>query len=104
MGDTLSKLGNNAMIATMSLNIRYVFMMLICLLSVSCVKNSMQATDELWKQWRAIDDLVQVDYPDAPAVILVHGWNGSEFTWSDIEALRRFEQNSERIPHPLGWG
>ncbi len=96
MGDMLSKLENNAMLATMWLNMRNVMVMFICLLSVGCVKNSVQATDELWQQWRAISDLMQVDYPDAPPVILVHGWNGSEFTWSDVEALRRFEAHMHR--------
>ena len=80
----------------MLLNLRYVIVMLLCLLLVSCAKTSMQATDELWKQWQAINELVQVDYPDAPPVILVHGWNGSEFTWSDVEALRRFEAHMHR--------
>jgi len=80
----------------MLLNVRYVIVMLICLLFAGCAKTSMQATDDLWKQWRAIDELVQTDYPDAPPVILVHGWNGSEFTWSDVEVLRRFEAHMHR--------
>ncbi len=80
----------------MLLSVRYVAVVLICLLSVGCAKTSMQATDELWGQWRAIDALVQTDYPDAPPVILVHGWNGSEFTWSDVEMLRRFEAHMHR--------
>ncbi len=74
----------------------YIILLLICLLFAGCAKNSMQATDSLWQQWRAIDDLVQADYPDAPPVILVHGWNGSEFTWSDVETLRRFEAHMHR--------
>ena len=70
--------------------------LLLCLLPAACVKNSMQATDTLWQQWRGIDALVQTDYPDAPPVILVHGWNGSEFTWPDVDALRRFEAEMQR--------
>jgi len=80
----------------MSLNARYFIVLLICLLFTSCAKTSVQATDELWKQWQAIDDLVQADYPDAPPIILVHGWNGSEFTWSDVDTLRRFEAHMHR--------
>jgi len=60
------------------------------------VKTSEQATGDLWKQWQAIDALEQVDYPDAPPIILVHGWNGSEFTWSDVDTLRRFETHMHR--------
>jgi len=80
----------------MWLYMRYVLVMLIGLLSVSCVKTSVQATDELWQQWRTIDALEQTDYPDAPPIILVHGWNGSEFTWSDLDTLRRFEAHMHR--------
>ena len=80
----------------MCLYIRYIAVVLICLFSASCAKTSVQATDDLWKQWRAIDALVQTDYPDAPPIILVHGWNGSEFTWSDVDILRRFEAHMHR--------
>ncbi|PCH52456.1 MAG: hypothetical protein COC22_04035 [Flavobacteriaceae bacterium] len=80
----------------MCLHMRYVIVMLICLLPVSCAKTSVQATDDLWEQWRAIDVLEQADYPDVPPIILVHGWNGSEFTWSDVENLRRFEAHMHR--------
>jgi len=71
-------------------------MILMGLLFTGCAKSSVQATGEVWKQWQAIDDLVQADYPDAPPVILVHGWNGSEFTWSDVKTLRRFEAHMHR--------
>jgi len=80
----------------MLLNMRYLIVILICLLSASCAKTSVQATDELWKEWEAINDLLQVDYPDVPPIILVHGWNGSEFTWPDVESLHRFEDHMHR--------
>ena len=70
--------------------------MLFALLCTGCVKNSVQATDELWKTWQAMDELLQADYPDAPPVILVHGWNGSEFTWPDVQTLQHFEQHMHR--------
>ncbi len=88
----LSKSERNAMIAAM----RYWMVILFALLFTGCVKSSVQATDELWKRWQAMDELLQADYPDAPPVILVHGWNGSEFTWPDVQTLRRFEQHMHR--------
>lgn len=96
MVEMLSKSKNNAMIPVMLLNMRYLIVILISLLFVGCAKTSVQATDELWKQWQAINELGQIDYPNAPPVILVHGWNGSEFTWSDVEVLRRFEAHMHR--------
>jgi len=92
MDDMLSKLESNAMIVVM----RYLIGILMCLLFIGCVKTSEQATDELWGHWQGIDDLLQQDYPDAPPIILVHGWNGSEFTWSSIDSLRNFEARLHR--------
>lgn len=96
MVEMLSKSKNNAMIAVMWLNMRYLFIILVGLLISGCAKTSVQATDELWEQWQAIDDLIQVDYPDAPPVILVNGWNGSEFTWPDVKTLHRVEDQMQR--------
>ena len=88
----LSKSERNAMIAAM----RYWIAILLSLFLVGCTKTSIQVTDELWQTWQAMDELLQADYPDAPPVILVHGWNGSEFSWPDIQTLRRFEKHMHR--------
>ncbi|MDQ6954680.1 MAG: hypothetical protein Q9M20_04480 [Mariprofundaceae bacterium] len=43
-----------------------------------------------------MDELLQENYPDAPPLIMVHGWNGSEFTWPDVQILQKFEANMHR--------
>jgi len=84
------------MIAAMRQFMKIAILLCLSLLMVGCAKTSMQATDELWKTWQAIDELVQQDYPDAPPVLLVHGWNGSEFTWPDVKMLAKFEKHMQR--------
>jgi len=71
-------------------------LILICLLFVGCVKNSVQVTDDLWETWQAMDELMQENYPDSTPIILVHGWNGNEFTWPDAEVLQQFEASMHR--------
>ena len=88
----LSKSERNAIIAAM----RYWIVIFLTLSFTGCVKSSVQATGELWKTWQAMDELLQADYPDAPPVILVHGWNGSEFTWPDVQTLQHFEHHMHR--------
>lgn len=41
-----------------------------------------QVVDDLWTTWEKSEILSQVDFPDAVPVVLVHGWNGGEFTCS----------------------
>ncbi|MFQ5354983.1 MAG: alpha/beta fold hydrolase [Mariprofundaceae bacterium] len=53
-------------------------------------------TADLWSDWRAINQLVQTDYPDAIPIILVHGWNGNEFTWPPAEELKKLEVKLSR--------
>lgn len=55
-----------------------------------------QETLDLWKTWESMDVLLQPDYPDAPPIILMHGWNGSEFTWPAPDELRRLENKLHR--------
>jgi len=43
-----------------------------------------------------MDELVQQDYPDAPPVVLIHGWNGGEFTWPSPDELRKLENKLQR--------
>jgi len=54
-------------------------------------KASQQETLNLWKTWESMDRLLQPDYPDAPPLVLMHGWNGSEFTWPSPDELRELE-------------
>jgi len=84
------------MIAAMRRFMKIASLLCLSLLMVGCAKTSVQATGELWRTWQAMDELVQQDYPDAPPVLLVHGWNGSEFTWPDVKMLAKFEQHMKR--------
>jgi pimeloyl-ACP methyl ester carboxylesterase len=66
------------------------------LLVASCAKSGAEMTVDLWRQWQAIDRLVQTDYPDSIPIILVHGWNGSEFTWPSATILKQLEDRLHR--------
>ncbi|HXH71958.1 MAG TPA: alpha/beta fold hydrolase [Mariprofundaceae bacterium] len=57
---------------------------------------SKEVTTGLWKDWEDMDRLLQPDYPDAPPIILMHGWNGSEFTWPAPADLRKLEDTLHR--------
>jgi len=61
------------------------------LVSGCATKASQEETLNLWKTWESMDRLLQPDYPDAPPLILMHGWNGSEFTWPSPDELRELE-------------
>ncbi len=69
--------------------------MMVCLLAAllpACsTRTSEQVSTDLWKTWESMDELVQQDYPDQPPVILIHGWNGGEFTWPAPEKLKVLE-------------
>ena len=85
-----------AMVAGMLRFIKMAILLCLGLLMAGCAKTSVQATDDLWKTWQATDELIQQDYPETPPVVLVHGWNGSEFTWPDVKKLAKFEQHMQR--------
>jgi len=55
-----------------------------------------QVVDDLWTAWEKSEILSQVDFPDAVPVVLVHGWNGGEFTWPVPERLIALEQKLQR--------
>jgi len=63
---------------------------------VGCTKTSGEITADLWNEWNDIDQLVQADYPEAIPIILVHGWNGSEFTWPPARVLKGMEEKLGR--------
>jgi pimeloyl-ACP methyl ester carboxylesterase len=66
------------------------------LLLAGCATSNKDATAQLWNQWRAIDQLMEPEYPDAPPIILIHGWNGSEFTWPAPEELEKVKARLHR--------
>jgi len=77
--------------------IRPVCLLAVALLLSSCAgKSSEQITLNLWQGWEETDQLMQPDYPDTVPVLLVHGWNGDEFTWPDAKRLLQMEQRMGR--------
>jgi pimeloyl-ACP methyl ester carboxylesterase len=66
------------------------------LLLAGCAKPSKDVTAQLWDQWRAIDQLMEPEYPNVPPIILVHGWNGSEFSWPSPEELEKVKARLHR--------
>ena len=70
--------------------------LLAVLFSGCTLKKSTEVYSHLWQTWEAMDQLVQPDFPDAPPVILIHGWNGGEFTWPPATELIRMEQQLQR--------
>ena len=71
-------------------------MLAATLLLTACATSSRESTAALWNQWRAIDQLQEPEYPDAVPIILVHGWNGSEFSWPPPEALEKVKARLHR--------
>jgi pimeloyl-ACP methyl ester carboxylesterase len=51
---------------------------------------------DLWRDWEQIDELLQDNYPYSTPIILIHGWNGGEFTWPAPARLIQLEQQLER--------
>jgi pimeloyl-ACP methyl ester carboxylesterase len=73
-------------------------LMALCMISlVACsAKTSLQVSSDLWSQWEAFEQQVQDDYPDAVPIVLVHGWNGGEFSWPDPRTLMDMEKDLQR--------
>jgi len=73
-------------------------LMALCMISlVACsAKTSQQVSSDLWSQWEAFEQQVQEDYPDAVPIVLIHGWNGGEFSWPDPRTLMDMEQDLQR--------
>ncbi len=69
--------------------------MLVLLQSCS-TKTSKEVAIDLWRDWEQMDDLLQDDYPESPPIILIHGWNGGEFTWPSPARLKHLEQQLGR--------
>jgi pimeloyl-ACP methyl ester carboxylesterase len=71
-------------------------MLAATLLLTGCATSSRQTTAALWGQWRAIDQLQQPEYPDAVPIVLVHGWNGSQFSWPAPAELQQVRTRLHR--------
>lgn len=75
---------------------KIILSLLLLMLPACSIKSSQQISTDLWKTWEQMDELVQRDYPEQPPVILVHGWNGGEFTWPAPDTLKALEDKLER--------
>lgn len=76
---------------------RIAYLLSAALILTACAgKYSQQVTQDLWLGWEDADRLMQPDYPDSVPVLLVHGWNGSEFTWPDARRLLALEKRLGR--------
>ena len=73
-------------------------LLMLCMLSlIACsAKTSRQVSSSLWSEWEGFEQQLQADYPNSVPIILVHGWNGGEFSWPDPRALMAMEQQLQR--------
>jgi pimeloyl-ACP methyl ester carboxylesterase len=69
---------------------------MLVLLQACSTKTSKEVVVDLWRDWEQMDELLQDDYPESPPIILIHGWNGGEFTWPSPVRLKQLEQQLER--------
>ncbi len=69
---------------------------MLILLQSCGIKTGKEVALDLWQDWEQMDDLLQDDFPDAPPIILIHGWNGGEFTWPSPARLKNLEQQLGR--------
>lgn len=68
----------------------------LLLLQGCAVKKSEEIRVDLWHGWELMEELLQPDFPDAPPLILIHGWNGGEFTWPPPDRLMQLEKELGR--------
>lgn len=73
-----------------------VLILLLVVLLAGCAKSSQELKQDLWQNWELVDELQERNYPDAPPVVLIHGWNGGEFSWATPARLKAFEQKLGR--------
>jgi len=76
--------------------IRLLLLLCIIILASCSAKTSRVVSSNLWGEWESFDQLVQVDYPDSVPIILIHGWNGGEFSWPGPRAMIAMEQQMHR--------
>lgn len=75
---------------------RHLSIFMLILLLTGCVKTSQELKQDLWQDWERVDTLLERNYPDAPPIVLIHGWNGGEFSWATPARLRVLEQKLGR--------
>ncbi len=68
----------------------------VLLLQACGAKTSKQVAVDLWRDWEQMDTLLQINYSDQVPIVLVHGWNGGEFTWPSPARLMQLEQSLDR--------
>ena len=71
-------------------------LLLLLSLPACAVKKAEEVKVDLWRGWELMEKLLQSNFPDAPPLILVHGWNGGEFTWPSPEQLMQLERELGR--------
>ncbi len=87
-------IGNDSMMMRLFLLIPTITTLLI---TSSCtMKTSEEVTANLWSNWVKAEEQMQQDFPDAPPLILVHGWNGDEGTWPAPDRLIALEMMLQR--------
>jgi Predicted acetyltransferases and hydrolases with the alpha/beta hydrolase fold len=75
---------------------RGLLLVALALALAACARTRLHLTEDLWQKWQAMDTLMQSDYPEAVPIVLVHGWNGSEFSWPDAQRLAAVEKRLGR--------
>jgi len=66
-------------------------LLMLMLLPACSTKSSKEVAVDLWHGWEKMDELLQDDYPGSIPIILIHGWNGGEFTWPSPARLKQLE-------------
>ncbi len=75
---------------------RALLLFILALALAACARTRLHLTEDLWQKWQAMDTLMQSDYPEVVPIVLVHGWNGSEFSWPDAQRLAAVEKRLGR--------
>jgi len=87
-------IGNDSMMMRLLLLIPMIAALLM--VSSCTLKTSEEVTADLWSSWVKAEEQMQQDFPDAPPLILVHGWNGDEGTWPAPDRLIGLEVKLQR--------
>ena len=75
---------------------RIVMIGLVLLFAACSAKTSKEVVADLWAGWEKAESQMQVNFPDAVPLILVHGWNGGESTWPAPARLMQLENRLQR--------
>jgi len=94
MVGSVSMINDNS--AMLRLSSRLLIALCMFALLACSAKTSRQVSSNLWGEWELFEQQVQPDYPDAVPVILIHGWNGGEFSWPKPRVLMAMEKQLQR--------